>query len=95
MGSSAFGVTGIFEPCEILLVTAIVLICTEVGSEDSVLEKLRKIDGVKEVSIVFGVYDLVVVITAVEINKLKEIVTCHVRTLDKITSTTTMLVVED
>lgn len=74
---------------------AFVLINTEIGSESEVLGSLRKIDAVEEAYMVYGVYDVVAKIRADTMDKLKEIVTWHVRRLDKVRSTLTMIVIEE
>jgi len=74
---------------------AFVLINTEIGSESEVLGSLRKIDTVEEAYMVYGVYDVVAKIRADTMDKLKEIVTWHVRRLDKVRSTLTMIVIEE
>ncbi len=73
---------------------AFVLINTEIGSESVVLGALKKIDAVKEAYMVYGVYDVVAKVKADTMDKLKEIVTWHVRRLDKVRSTLTMIVIE-
>ena len=72
---------------------AFVLINTETGSESGVLEALKKIDAVEEAYLVYGVYDVVAKVGAETMEKLKEIVTWHVRRLDKVRSTLTMMVI--
>jgi len=74
---------------------AFVLINTEIGSETAVLNTLKGVEGVIEAFAVYGVYDVVAKITADTMDKLKEIVTWHVRRLDKVRSTLTMIVVEE
>ena len=74
---------------------AFVLINTEIGSESEVLESLRKIGAVEEAYMVYGVYDVVAKVRADTMDKLKEIVTWHVRRLDKVRSTLTMIVIEE
>ncbi|MCC6046926.1 MAG: Lrp/AsnC ligand binding domain-containing protein [Desulfurococcaceae archaeon] len=74
--------------------TAIVLLNTDIGSEDEVLEQLSRIDGVVEASIVYGVYDIVVKVKARSIEELKDIITNKIRKLAKVKSTLTMVVVE-
>jgi len=73
---------------------AFVLINAEIGSEDDVLQELRKIGNVKESYVVYGVYDIVAKVEAESMDKLKEIVTWKIRRLDKVRSTLTMIVVE-
>ncbi|MDH5419826.1 MAG: Lrp/AsnC ligand binding domain-containing protein [Candidatus Bathyarchaeota archaeon] len=71
---------------------AFVLINTEIGSESGILEALKNIDAVEEAYMVYGVYDVVAKVRADTMDKLKEIVTWHVRRLDKVRSTLTMMV---
>jgi DNA-binding Lrp family transcriptional regulator len=72
-----------------------VLITTETGAVESVLESLKKIDAVKETYMVYGVYDIVATVKAETMDKLKAIVTRDLRSLDKVTSTLTMIVVDE
>ena len=73
---------------------AFVLINTELGSESEVLNTLKDVKGVVETYAVYGVYDVVAKITANTMDKLRDIITWHVRRLDKVSSTLTMLVIE-
>lgn len=77
------------------LPTAFALINAEIGAEEEVLKALKKIDGVVEAYILYGVYDIIAKITAESMEKLKEIVTWNIRRLDKVRSTLTMIVVEE
>ena len=72
--------------------TAFTLINVEPGFELDVLKSLKGIEGVTEAYFVYGVYDIVVKITADSIDKLKEIITLNIRRLDKVRSTITMIV---
>jgi len=74
--------------------TAFVLINTESVSEADVLKDLKKVEGVDEAFIVYGVYDVIARVKADRMDKLKEIVTQHIRRLDKIRSTLTLIVSE-
>ena len=74
---------------------AFVLINTEIGSESEVLKVLKKVNGVKEAYSVYGVYDIVAKVQAETMDKLKELVTWHIRRLDKVRSTLTMIVTEE
>jgi len=73
---------------------AFVLINAEIGSEEEVLKELNKVEGVVEAFVVYGVYDVVAKIRADTMDKLKDVVTWHVRRLNKVRSTLTMIVVE-
>jgi DNA-binding Lrp family transcriptional regulator len=74
---------------------AFVLVNTEIGAENEVMKTIKKVEGVVEAYAVYGVYDVVAKIKADSMDKLKEIVTWHVRRLDKVRSTLTMIVVEE
>jgi len=76
--------------------TAFVLINTEIGGSSiaDVLKDLKKVEGVDEAFAVYGVYDIIARVRAESMDKLKEIVTWHIRTLDKVRTTLTMIVVE-
>ena len=73
---------------------AFVLINAEIGSEEEVLKELNKVEGVVDAFVVYGVYDVVAKIRADTMDKLKDAVTWHVRRLNKVRSTLTMIVVE-
>ena len=73
---------------------AFLLINTELASPE-VREELKKIDGVEEVYIVYGIYDIVAKVRADTMDELKEIVTWRVRRLDKVRSTLTMIAIEE
>ncbi len=72
-----------------------VLITTEAGASESVLESLKKIDAVEEAYRVYGVYDIIATVKAETMDKLNEIVTWNLRNLEKVMSTLTMIVVEE
>ena len=74
--------------------TAYVLINCDLGSEDEILKELKKLPGAIEVSGVYGVYDVVVKISSDTMDKLRETITWHVRRIDKVRSTLTMIVIE-
>jgi len=76
------------------MTTAIILINTEVASEDEVLEELKKIEYVKEAYVVYGVYDIVAKVVTPNMDKLREVVTYYIRRLAKVRSTVTLIVVE-
>jgi len=71
-----------------------VLINADLGAEEDLLKKLREIPNVKEVYVVYGVYDIVARMEADTMEKVKETITWHIRRLDKVRSTLTMIVVE-
>jgi DNA-binding Lrp family transcriptional regulator len=73
---------------------AFVLINADLGAEEDIVKALKQIDAVKEVNIVYGVYDIVAKVVADPMDKVKEAITWKIRRLDKVRSTLTMIVVE-
>jgi DNA-binding Lrp family transcriptional regulator len=74
--------------------TAYVLINCDLGSEEEIIREIKKLSEVIEVSGVYGVYDIVVKIRSDTMDKLRETITWHVRRIDKVRSTLTMIVIE-
>jgi DNA-binding Lrp family transcriptional regulator len=73
---------------------AFVLMNAELGSEDSIVSELRRLEGVKEVYQVYGVYDIVTQVESDTMEKVKEIITWKLRKLNGVKSTLTMIVME-
>jgi DNA-binding Lrp family transcriptional regulator len=74
---------------------AFVLINVESGFEDSVLKELRSISGVEEAYFSYGVYDIIIKVKAETMEQLKDMVTMHIRTLSKVRSTLTLIMMEE
>ena len=70
---------------------AYVLINSEIGGEQEVVDQLNAMEEVVEVSIVYGVYDVIVKLEADSMEVLKELITSKVRHLNKVRSTMTMI----
>lgn len=73
---------------------AFVLMNAELGSEDSIVNELKKIEGVKEVYQVYGVYDIVAQVESNTMERVKETITWKLRKLNGVKSTLTMIVME-
>lgn len=78
----------------LIMPTAYVLINCDLGSEEEIIREIKKLSEVIEVSGVYGVYDIVVKIRSDTMDKLRETITWHVRRIDKVRSTLTMIVIE-
>ena len=78
----------------LIMPTAYVLINCDLGSEEEIIREITKLSEVIEVSGVYGVYDIVVKIRSDTMDKLRETITWHVRRIDKVRSTLTMIVIE-
>ena len=74
---------------------AFVLINVESGSEDNVLQELKTVEGVEEAYFSYGVYDLITKIKADTMDNLKDMVTRRIRTLRKVRSTLTLIMMEE
>jgi DNA-binding Lrp family transcriptional regulator len=74
---------------------AYLLINTESGSEDEVLDDLKKIEGVDGAYVSYGVYDIIAKVEAESMPKLREMVTSRIRGVSKIRSTLTLIIVEE
>jgi DNA-binding Lrp family transcriptional regulator len=73
---------------------AFVLMNAELGSEESIINELQKIDLVKHVYQVYGVYDIVALVEGETMDKVKETITWNIRKLNGVKSTLTMIVME-
>ena len=74
---------------------AFVLINVESGFEDNVLKELRTVPGVEEAYFSYGVYDIITKIKAVTMEQLKDMVTKNVRTLPRVRSTLTLIMMDE
>ena len=70
-----------------------VLLNTEPSQMESVLEEVKEIDGVEEVYMVYGTYDICAKVKAEMPNKLKGIVQ-KIRSKENVSSTLTLMVVQ-
>jgi DNA-binding Lrp family transcriptional regulator len=77
------------------MAAAYVLINCEYGSEEEIIKELKELPESIEVYQAYGSYDLIAKISADTIDKLKESITWHIRRIDKIKSTLTLIVIED
>ncbi|MBI3022806.1 MAG: Lrp/AsnC ligand binding domain-containing protein [Thaumarchaeota archaeon] len=73
---------------------AFVLINADLGAEEQLVKELKGIENVREVYVVYGVYDIVAKVEADVMEKVKETITWKIRRLDRVRSTLTMIVVE-
>jgi DNA-binding Lrp family transcriptional regulator len=76
------------------MISALVLVNTALGVEDKVLENLKSVEGVEEAHSLCGVYDLVIKVKAMSIDKLKDIIKLGIRKTAGVTSSLTLLLIE-
>jgi len=73
---------------------AYILINCELGSEESIIQQLKSIDDIIEVSGTFGAYDILAKIESSTVEVLREIITWKIRKIDQIRSTLTLMGIE-
>ena len=74
---------------------AFVLINVESGAEQEVVNELKGIEGVEEAYFSYGVYDIITKIKADSMENLKDLVTRKVRTISRVRSTLTLIMMEE
>jgi DNA-binding Lrp family transcriptional regulator len=74
---------------------AFVLINVESGAEEEVVGHLKKIGGVEEAYFSYGVYDIIAKVKADSMENLKDMVTRKIRSLSKVRSTLTLIMMEE
>ncbi len=71
---------------------AYVLIVSETSSEQHVIEKLLRIDEIKEVNRVWGAYDVVIKVVGHTSDAVREIITGKIRMIEGIKTTVSLIV---
>jgi len=74
--------------------TAYILINCELGSEELIIQQLKNIDDISEVSGTFGAYDILAKIESPTVETLREIITWKIRKIAQIRSTLTLMGIE-
>jgi len=77
------------------MVTAYVLITSDLGYEAEIIDELKQIEDIKEVNGVFGVYDILAKVESAHVENLREMITWKIRKLNNVRSTLTLMVTED
>lgn len=80
--------------------TAYVLLNSDLGSDQTIIDEVKKIldaeGGINyEVAGVYGVYDIVLKISADNAEELRSIITNKIRKISKVQSTLTMMVIQE
>ena len=70
---------------------AYVLINCELGSEESIIEQLKKLEQVKEAFETFGAHDIMAKLESDNLEKIRETISWQVQKIDKIRSTITLM----
>ena len=74
---------------------AFILINCDLGSEANLIKELNQLDAVKEVHGILGPYDIVTTIETDNQGKIRKIISDHIRKLEHIRSTITLMRIED
>ena len=74
-----------------MVTKAVILFNTMMNKEEDVKKKLLEIPDVKDVMIVFGVYDLVAKLECDTQERLVDVVSWHIRRLENVLSTLTLV----
>ena len=77
------------------MISAVVLVNTDLNAQDRVLENLRSVDGVEEAHALYGVYDLLIKIKGNSIDKLKEITKFRIKPIAGVNSSITLMIIQD
>ena len=77
------------------MISAVVLVNTNLGAQDQVAENIKLVEGVEEAHALYGVYDLLIKIKAISFDKLKETIKLKIRNIAGVTSSLTLMIIED
>ena len=75
--------------------SAYVLVKSEMAHEMDVMNKILKIDQIKEAKGTFGVYDVFVKIEGETSKEIQDVITKQIRKIDHVISTTTLSVIPE
>ena len=73
---------------------ALVLLHVQSGSEKHALEKIRKVDGIEEAYISYGVYDIAAKLRTDYMADLKELISNKLKKISGVRSTSSLILVE-
>jgi len=72
---------------------AVVMVNVDIGKEDEVFNKLLELPEVKEIYMVYGVHDLIVILETSDMDTMRSIITQKIRKIDGVKSTITSIVI--
>ena len=76
------------------MVQAYVLLNCDTGTENTIMQKLKGVNLVKEVQGTFGAYDILAKLESSSSEELNNVITTKIRHLENIRTTTTLLTVQ-
>jgi len=71
--------------------TAYVMINCELGAEETIMEKLKEIEQVKDVFGTIGTHDMMVKLDAENFEKIREVVSKNIQKIEKIRTISTLV----
>jgi len=77
------------------MVSAVVLVNTDLGAEAQVLESLRRIKGVEEAQALYSVYDLMLKVKAASVENLRDIINLSIRPTSGVSTLLTLMLAEN
>ena len=77
------------------MISAVVLLNTDLGFQNKVAENIKLVEGVQEAHALYGVYDLLIKIKAISLDKLKEIIKLKIRHIAGVISSLTLMIIDD
>jgi DNA-binding Lrp family transcriptional regulator len=75
------------------LAEAIVMVNVDIGKEDEVFNKLLELPEVKEIYMVYGVHDLIVILETENMDAMRTLITQKIRKIPGVKSTITSIVI--
>ncbi len=77
------------------MTNAYILLNVEGGTEDDVLNQVRKIPGIEQAHVSYGVYDLIIKVKTNTMQELRDVVTHRIRQIKQVQSTLTLLITDE
>ena len=76
------------------MTTAYVLITCGLGHEAEIIDEIKQVEDVKEVTVVFGAYDILAKVESANVKNLSDTIAWKIRKLNRVMSTLTLMVTE-
>jgi len=77
------------------MATAYVLITCGLGHEAEIIDEIKQLEDVKEVTVVFGAYDILAKVKSANVKNLMDTIAWKIRKLNRVRSTLTLMATED
>lgn len=77
------------------MVSAVLLLNTDLDTSDNVVDNLRSIEGVEEAHALYGVYDFLVRVKADSIDDLRAMTSKRIKKVAGVTSSITLMVTDE